>query len=168
MTSVVRTLVQDASNRPIEGVVAVILQADRFLVIRRSQFVRAPRQFCFPGGEILAGEDQVSALVRELREELAVSIQPLRLLWNSVTPWGVSLAWWHAALPEEAILTPNSQEVESVHWLRAEEMLDLPDLLESNREFLLTHSLANIRGADVGQKNGRQEDPGQEKTDDAT
>lgn len=130
----------------IDGVVAVILRADRFLVIRRSQFVRAPGRFCFPGGGILAGEDQATALIRELREELNVDVLPLRRLWNNVTPWGVSLAWWHAELTENALLEPNPQEVESIHWLCVEEVLALPELLESNREFLAAHSLANILG----------------------
>jgi 8-oxo-dGTP diphosphatase len=120
----------------VDGVVAVILRTDRFLVIRRSQFVRAPGTYCFPGGGIQPGEDQESAIVRELREELNVAVQPLRRLWTSVTPWGVALAWWHVDLSESEIIEPNQQEVESVHWLSAEEMLALPELLESNRAFL--------------------------------
>jgi 8-oxo-dGTP diphosphatase len=133
-------------SQPVDGVVAVILRADRFLVIRRSQFVRAPGQFCFPGGGIHAGEDEIAALARELREELNLEIQPLRRLWNSVTPWGVSLAWWHAQLAESALPQPNPHEVESVHWLRTDEMLALPELLASNREFLAVHSPTTILG----------------------
>lgn len=128
----------------VRGVVAVILRADRFLVIRRSQFVRAPGRFCFPGGGIDPGEQETTALVRELREELNVEVQPLRRLWNSVTPWGVSLAWWHAELSDAVLPEPNPQEVESVHWLRAEEILELPELLESNRDFFAIHSHATI------------------------
>jgi 8-oxo-dGTP diphosphatase len=127
-----------------QGVVAVILRDDRFLVIRRSRLVRAPGQFCFPGGGIEAGEEEPIALCRELREELNVEIQPLRRVWSSVTPWGVTLAWWHAELPENAILEPNPQEVDSVHWMRSEEMLVLPQLLESNRDFLAAHSPTTI------------------------
>ena len=128
----------------IQGVVAVILRKDRFLVIRRSQFVRAPGRFCFPGGGILPGEEETTALERELQEELNVSIQPVRRLWTSVTPWGVSLAWWLAGLSEELTPNPNAQEVESVHWLSSEEILALPELLESNRDFLAVHSLRTI------------------------
>lgn len=134
------------SCNEVEGVVAVILRSERFLVIRRSQFVRAPGQFCFPGGGILAGEEETAALIRELQEELNVLVQPVKRLWTSVTPWGVSLAWWLAELPEERMPNPNPQEVESVHWLSSEEMLALPDLLESNRDFLAAHSPKSILG----------------------
>ena len=55
-----------------EGVVGVIQQEERFLVIRRSAHVVAPGKLCFPGGGIEAGESQPVALCRELMEEIAV------------------------------------------------------------------------------------------------
>jgi len=50
-------------------VVAVILRGERFLVICRSQQVRAPGMYCFPGGGIEPGETEEQALRRELLEE---------------------------------------------------------------------------------------------------
>lgn len=115
---------------------AVVRQGEKFLVIRRSQSVPAPGRFCFPGGGIDADETETQALVREIQEELGVALQPLRRLWSSTTSWGVQLVWWLAHLDEGAILVPNPAEVESIHWLSAGEMLELAELLESNREFL--------------------------------
>lgn len=74
------------------GVVAVVTRADRFLVIRRSAHVVAPGAFCFPGGGIEPGENEEQALVREFLEELNAAIEPVRLLWRSVTPWETQLA----------------------------------------------------------------------------
>jgi 8-oxo-dGTP diphosphatase len=121
---------------PRRGVVAVILREDRFLVIRRSQFVRAPGMHCFPGGAIEAGESEEQALCRELAEELALVAQPVRKIWESVTPWNVALAWWQASIAPEAVPQPNPQEVETFDWLTTEEILLLPDLLPSNAAFL--------------------------------
>jgi 8-oxo-dGTP pyrophosphatase MutT (NUDIX family) len=118
------------------GAVAVIVRNGRLLVIRRSRRVVAPRTFCFPGGAIEADESEVEALVREIREELAVTIAPERRIWRSVTPWGVRLAWWLGRLEPDAPIAPNPAEVESVHWLAPQETAELPDLLESNRHFL--------------------------------
>ena len=81
---------------PRRGVVVVVLRDERFLVIRRSQHVRAPGTHCFPGGHIEPGESESDAARRELLEELAVETTPLRLLWRSITPWNVELAWWLA------------------------------------------------------------------------
>ena len=58
------------------GVVAVVLRGDRFLVIRRSQVVRAPGMHCFPGGSIEAGESESDAVRREMLEELALAAEP--------------------------------------------------------------------------------------------
>ncbi len=118
------------------GAVAVIVRSGRLLVIRRSQQVVAPGYFCFPGGGIEAGETEIQALVRELREELNCEVRPLKRLWENVSRWRVHLAWWHAELAEGATIVPNPAEVESVHWLEPNEILELPVVLDSNRDFV--------------------------------
>jgi 8-oxo-dGTP diphosphatase len=121
---------------PRRGVVAVIVDQDRLLVIRRSQHVVAPGAYCFPGGAIESGETETEALIREIQEELGVHIRPLRPLWQSVTPWNVHLTWWLAAVEAGCVWSPNPNEVESIHWHTPSEIQVLPGLLESNHEFL--------------------------------
>ncbi len=118
------------------GAVAVIVRQGRLLVIRRSQHVIAPGYHCFPGGGIEPGESETQALMRELREELNCDVRPVKRLGETVSHWRVHLAWWHAELAEDAELVPNPQEVESMHWLTPEEIVGLPNLLDSNREFV--------------------------------
>lgn len=126
--------IQDSRRR---GVVAVIVHGGKFLVIRRSKFVRAPRMHCFPGGGIEASDaDEAAAVRRELVEELNVEVQPLRRVWQSVTPWNVELSWWLAKLDPAAEPLPNALEVEAYYWLSADEIRALPELLASNVEFL--------------------------------
>lgn len=125
---------QPARNR--RGAVAVIREEQRVLVIRRSQQVVAPGAYCFPGGAIEPGESEEVALVRELREELNVDVLPVRKIWQSVTPWQVELAWWLARLAPGSLPRAAPAEVESFHWHTLAEMAALPELLESNRQFL--------------------------------
>lgn len=127
---------QSTGNSGKRGAVAVIVRDGRLLVIRRSRFVVAPRTFCFPGGAIEGDESEQEALVREVREELGVTILAERRLWQCVTPWQVHLAWWLGRLEPDARIAANASEVESVHWCTPGEMAELADLLESNRWFL--------------------------------
>ncbi len=118
------------------GAVGIAVRDGRMLVIRRARTVVAPLVYCFPGGGIEGDETEEEALRREFREEIDVEFRPVRRLWECVTAWKVQLAWWFGEVPAGAVLTPNPREVDSVHWMTVAEMAALPDLLESNREFL--------------------------------
>lgn len=128
------------------GVVIVVSHAEQLLVIRRSVHVVAPRKHCFPGGHIEPGETEEMAVVREFHEELGGRVTPGARLWTSVSPRGVRLNWWSAALIDaEAPLAPNPAEVEEAFWCGRDEMARLPDLLDSNREFLVALAEGVIR-----------------------
>ena len=118
------------------GVVAVILREDRFLVIRRSRWVTAPGKLCFPGGGIEPGETEQQALVREMREEIALDVQPLHRLWRSETPWGTQLAWWLAEAPAGIDPTPAPSEVEAIYWMNQYQLAEAVDLLPSLPQFV--------------------------------
>ncbi len=119
------------------GAVAICPRGDgRLLVIRRAPGVLAPLTYCFPGGGLEPGESEAEAVVREVREEVGVTVCPLRRLWRCRTAWNVELAWWLARWPDAAEPAPNPQEVASIHWFTAAEMAAQPALLPSNREFL--------------------------------
>ncbi len=118
------------------GAVAVIERQGRLLVIRRSAQVLAPRQFCFPGGGLEPGETEEQALVRELQEELSCQVRPIKRLWETVTRWRVHLAWWQASLEGSGEPAPNPLEVESIHWLTPQEILELSDVVDGNRQFV--------------------------------
>ena len=121
---------------PLRGVVAVVPRGGKLLVIERSQLVRAPGMFCFPGGGIEAGESEADAVVRELLEELALHAVAARQLWTSITPWNVALSWWLAHVEPDAAPVPFAAEVASFHWLSVAEIRGRSKLLASNLDFL--------------------------------
>ena len=108
MKDLVDSIPDDPGRR---GAVAICVRDRRMLVIRRAPSVVAPLVYCFPGGGIEDDESEEEALVREIREEIGVTVRPLRRLWQCVTAWKVELAWWLAALDATAQPVANPAEV---------------------------------------------------------
>jgi 8-oxo-dGTP pyrophosphatase MutT (NUDIX family) len=101
----------------------------RWLMIRRSRAVAAPLRVCFPGGAVEVGESLRDAAVRELREELALDIQPIRRVWRHdfddqpLTLWG-----WLAEM-DGRTPRPDPDEVDEVLWLTDRQLDEHPDVL---------------------------------------
>ncbi len=118
------------------GVLGILRQDGRLLLIQRSATVRAPLAWCFPGGEIEPGESQPIALKRELLEELNLEIQPGELLTTQIKHDGrLILYCWSANMisPEPR---PNPLEVADFAWLTPDEIRAKPGVLPGTTEIL--------------------------------
>ena len=73
-----------------EAVVGVVERDDRFLMVKRAPSARNPGWWGLPSGKVEPGETEPEAVVREMREELAVEVVPVRRLWTSTSADG---AW---------------------------------------------------------------------------
>lgn len=129
-------MTQNSVSSPRHGVVGVIYEANRYLVIRRSMKVRAPGLLCFPGGHIERNETFEQAIIREMQEELSLPIRVRKHLWSSVTHWGTKLEWMHIERTSSEILpVPSPEEVSEVHWMSESELLGGLDVLGSLPDF---------------------------------
>lgn len=131
-------------KKPRHGAVGVVVEAGKFLVIRRSLTVRAPGLLCFPGGSIEAGETPEQAVVRELHEELELNTLNPTHLWHSCTSWGTLLEWlWVERHPaSEPIANPS--EVADVMWLDPHDLLSRSDLLGSVNDFFAAWAIGHF------------------------
>src|SRR5688572_11808407 len=105
--------------QPVQGVVAVIEQAGRLLVIRRAEGILAGGSWCFPGGGVEPGESLPAAVVREVWEELGVDVEPVQEVWEWRRPDGLLvLSWWRARMVNpSAAFRPAPAEVAEVCWV---------------------------------------------------
>ena len=122
-------------GKPRHGAVGIVVENQQFLVIRRSQFVRAPNMICFPGGTIEEGETPEIAVVRELHEELGIVVSQPTLIWQSKTSWGTLLDWLVVDRESTSEPQPNEREVAEYMWVDPKELLKRPDLLGSMPDF---------------------------------
>lgn len=72
----------------IKVVCAILEQDGRVLVTQRSQHMPLPTLWEFPGGKVEAGETEEASIIREIKEEINLIIQPLRRLTPVVHRYG--------------------------------------------------------------------------------
>ena len=111
---------------------AAVVRDGRVLAARRTRPAAAAGRWELPGGAVEPGEDERTALARELREELALDV----VVGDRVGP--------EVALPGEQVLRirecraggePTALEHDALRWVGPDE-LDGVDWLEADRVFL--------------------------------
>lgn len=130
------THVPEKIDGTMNGVIGVIRRDDRYLIIQRSAHVRVPLAWCFPGGEIEAGESLHVALAREMREELNIDISPGDLLMTLHRPERRLVLYCVAATLNGHEPRPNPAEVAQCHWLTPSEIEQLDALLPGTMDII--------------------------------
>jgi 8-oxo-dGTP diphosphatase len=113
----------------VQVVGAAIVDGNRVLVAQRSGGAYDGR-WEFPGGKVEPGESDLSALVREIAEELGTTIVPQAFLGEVVldgvvgggAPSASTLRVWWARLSGGP---PVAHEHAALRWVRADELDDL-------------------------------------------
>ncbi len=72
----------------IQVVCAVILKDDKILIAQRSEKMKLPLKWEFPGGKLKEGENEEQAIRREIKEELNIEILPLKRISSNIHDYG--------------------------------------------------------------------------------
>jgi mutator protein MutT len=136
----------------VHGVVAAILDdaETRWLCVRRSKFVAAPLKVCFPGGGVDEGETPEQALVREIREELGITIEPVEHVWTWDAPDGRLKLLGYLARWTAGELNPDPHEIAEVLWLADTEVVEHVDAMPTNRAFVAALRRTRGEGPRIG------------------
>lgn len=105
-------------------VAALIRQGDRFLICRRPAHKARGLLWEFVGGKVEPGETKQQALIRECREELAVTVdvgEQFMELTHVYPDLTVHLTLFHASITEG---TPQLLEHSEIRWIRVSEIDD--------------------------------------------
>jgi len=108
----------------VEVVGGALVRDGRVLASRRTEPPRLAGLWEFPGGKVEPGEDDATALVRELREELRVEVVVGARLGEDlpIGPTAVLRVYVCALVSGEPALVDHDEH----RWLGADELLDVP------------------------------------------
>ena len=114
--------VDDMEKKVTEVVAALIWDGDRFLICQRLAHKVRGLLWEFVGGKVEPGETKEQALVRECREELAVTTSVGEVFMevdHDYPDLNVHLTLFNVAIIEG---TPQLLEHNDIHWITAEEI----------------------------------------------
>ncbi|MDX1985119.1 MAG: NUDIX domain-containing protein [Candidatus Obscuribacter sp.] len=120
-------------------VLAAVVQRDgRYLICQRPEQKRHGLYWEFPGGKLEAGEDHGAAAVRELKEELNLTVLNVGAILYSADDPGSSFIIDFVNVEVEGI--PVLHEHSQLRWLKVEELKKL-QLAPSDLSFLENYLL---------------------------
>ncbi|MDG9712436.1 NUDIX domain-containing protein [Streptomyces sp. DH10] len=118
-----------------QAIVAVLLRGDRVLAIRRGPAVARPGYWQPLSGKLEPGETQEQAVVREVREEVGLTVVPLAKVWESETDDRLFRLHWWTARADTGEVVPDPAEVAETRWVTPQEFLALDPVFDGDREF---------------------------------
>lgn len=72
----------------IEVVCAVIIKENKILIAQRSEKMKLPLKWEFPGGKLNEAENEEQAIIREIKEELNIEILPIKRISSNIHNYG--------------------------------------------------------------------------------
>ena len=137
--------------------VAIVDDQDRMLAVRK----RGTSRFMNPGGKLEPGESGLDAAIREVREELGLSLDPTSVhtlgLWTAPAAnepgWAVEADAFWTRLPAGARPRPQA-EIEELRWVGLAEIEELitaatDGVPEQFAPLLVTHFVPALRALRV-------------------
>lgn len=102
--------------------VAVVVQASRVLMIRRS-VPEGELLWQFPGGKIEAGETEATASAREALEETGLTVKAVRLIGQRVHPkTGREMLYMACEVVDGQAHVADADEIDAVAWVGLDEI----------------------------------------------
>ena len=118
-----------------DAVAIVIKKKGKFLMIKRAKKGEAEDYWCPITGAVEEGEQQEEAVIREAKEEMGVTVEPIREVWVCPTEdKEYLLHWWYVRLKDDK-MKMNPDEVKEFRWVDCAEMEGIGKTFSADREF---------------------------------
>lgn len=114
----------------------IVNPAQEILIAKRPAHTSFAGWWEFPGGKVEANEDSLSALIRELKEEVLIEVtdaKPFHFIRYEDEEKVLKLDFWQVL---EFSGAPHGNEGQEIRWVGLDQLHHL-QILEANREVVL-------------------------------
>jgi 8-oxo-dGTP diphosphatase len=118
-----------------DAVVAVVTRAGQVLMIRRGLGGPDAGYWAPPSGKIEPGERQADAVVREVREEVGLTVTPIGKIWENVSASGTHRLHWWLADAHAPDLILDGRAASDGRWVSVDEIAKLAPTYAGDRWF---------------------------------
>ena len=133
--------------KPVDVVAGLILRDQRLLVCQRDKHAAFPLKWELPGGKVEQGESPLTALKRELKEELAIEVYRATEIFSHDHAYPgtieVNLRFFRI---DEYDGEPRNLLFQQITWMPIQDLLQL-DFLEGDLPFI--HELLSPKGVNL-------------------
>lgn len=130
------------SKKVVDVVAALIWRGDKFLICQRPANKARALLWEFVGGKVEAGETKEQALIRECREELAITVAPKNLFMEVKHEYSdiiVNLSVFNSAISNGE---PQLLEHNDIKWITVRE-IDNYDFCPADKQILARIKMSN-------------------------
>lgn len=88
-----------------------------------------------PGGHLKKGEDEKQALIREIKEELGIEVEPIEKITESPGDVPNQMThWWKCSIDNVSFIL-NKDEIADVRWFSEEEIKNSEKIWPATKNF---------------------------------
>lgn len=118
-----------------DAVAVIIKRGGKFLLIKRAKKGEAEDYWCPITGAIEKEETQEQTIIREAKEEMGITVKPIKKIWQCYTEdKQYLLHWWYVKLLNDKVII-NRDEVKEYRWVHYREMQKIGRMFKADLQF---------------------------------
>ena len=122
-----KLLLMSSRSKTIDVAVGVLINKDnQVLIAKRAKYRHQGDLWEFPGGKVEQGEEVLSALQREFKEEVAVDVHSAEPFLTMSHDYGDKCVCLHVLLSNDFSGQARGLESQPVKWIAVDQLSDYP------------------------------------------
>jgi len=125
-------------KKVVVGIISNTVKVKQYLLMSSTNDCGAYTGFYYPpGGHLDNNEDKITALIREIREELSIDVIPLKEIAETDGDVANQITYWWLCKPidDSLLFVFDKQEIKDIIWMTKDQILDSENVWPATKKF---------------------------------